>query len=89
MAEIRDIYKALFTISEKCKDIQKYMATLQASHDAITKMFLLRELPEQVVLSLPDIINQTIQQVELHFNTRRKEIQDYDFGTIFQRYIKW
>jgi len=89
MEQIRDIYKALFTVSEKCKDIQKYMATLQNTHDAINKMFVLRELPEQVVLSLPDIINQTVQQVEIHFNTRRQEIQNYDFGFIFERYMKW
>jgi Bacterial PH domain len=85
--QIKAIYKALFTISEKCKDIQKYMATLQYTHEAIAKMFVLRELPEQVVLSLPDIINQTIQQVESHYNTRRSEIQNYDFGFIFERYV--
>lgn len=87
--QVRDIYKALFTISEKCKDIQKYMATLQYTHEEINKMFVLRELPEQVVLSLPDLISQTIDQVESHFNTRRNEIQNYDFGSIFARYIKW
>jgi hypothetical protein len=88
MEHIRDLYKALFTISEKCKDIQKYMATLQQTHDAVNKMFVLRELPEQIVLNLPDIICQTVQQVESHYNTRRQEIQHYDFGTIFERYIK-
>jgi hypothetical protein len=89
MEQIRDIYKALFTVSEKCKEIQKYMATLQNTQDAVNKMFVLRELPEQVVLSLPDIINQTVQQVELHFNSRRQEIQNYDFGSTFERFIKW
>ncbi|SJM91082.1 conserved hypothetical protein [Crenothrix polyspora] len=88
MEQIRDLYKALFTISEKCKDIQKYMATLQQTYDAVNKMFVLRELPEQIVLNLPDIICQTVQQVESHYNTRRQEIQHYDFGTIFERYIK-
>lgn len=88
MEQIRDLYKALFTISEKCKDIQKYMATLQQTHDGVNKMFVLRELPEQIVLNLPDIICQTVQQVESYYNTRRQEIQHYDFGTIFERYIK-
>ncbi|SJM92541.1 PH domain-containing protein [Crenothrix polyspora] len=87
MEQIRDLYKTLFTISEKCKDIQKYMATLQQSHEAICKMFVLRELPEQVVLSLPDIICQTVQQVESHYNTRRQTIQHYDFSAVFERYI--
>ncbi|MBF0467528.1 MAG: PH domain-containing protein [Desulfamplus sp.] len=86
---IRDTYKVLFIISEKCKDIQKYMTTLDHTHTAINKMFVLRELTEQVVLNLPDIINQTIDQVEIHYNARRDEIQNYDFGSIFQRYIKW
>jgi len=87
--QVRDIYKALFTISEKCKDIQKYMNTLEHTHDAINKMFMLRELPEQAILNLPDIIIQTVHQVETNFNTRRNEIQNYDFGPIFERYIKW
>ncbi|MBF0413907.1 MAG: PH domain-containing protein [Desulfamplus sp.] len=89
MERIRDIYKALFTISEKYKEIHKYMATLDHTHEAINKMFVLRELTEQVVLNLPDIINQTVNQVELHYNTRRNEIQNYNFGSIFERYIKW
>jgi hypothetical protein len=89
MEQIRDIYKALFTISEKCHDIKTNMATLQNTHEAVSKMFTLRELSEQVVLNLPDIINQTVQQVELHYNERRNEIRSYDFGAIFQRYIKW
>lgn len=87
--KIRDIYKALFAISEKCKDIQKYMTTLQNTHEVINKMFVLRELPEQVVLNLPDIICQTAQQVEASYNTRRNEIQNYDFSPIYARYIKW
>ncbi len=87
--KIRDIYKSLFMISEKFKDIQKYMLTLDHTHEAINHMFVLRELPEQVVLSLPDIIGQTVQQVEANYNTRRSEIQNYDFGSVFERYIKW
>lgn len=87
--QIRDIYKALFTISEKYIEIEQNMETLQKNHDAINKMFTLRELPAQVVLDLPDIINQTAHQVEIHYNTRRDEIRNYEFGSIFQHYIKW
>jgi hypothetical protein len=89
MERIKNIYKALFMISEKFKETQKYMATLQHTHEAVNKMFVLRELTEQVVLNLPDIVNQTSHQVEMHYNKRRDEIQNYDFGSIFQRYIKW
>jgi len=87
--QIRDIYRALFTISERYKAIQRDMATLDHTHEAINRMFLLRELTEQVVLNLPDIINQTVHQVEIHYNTRRDEIQKYDFGSILERYIRW
>jgi hypothetical protein len=87
--KIKDIYKALFTISEKCIEIQKYMGTLNSTYEAINKMFVLRDLPEQVVLALPDLISQTVTQVEAHYNSRRNEIQNYDFGSIFERYIKW
>lgn len=86
--QVRAIYKALFTAAEKCKEIQKYMLTLQETQSAINKMFLLRELPEQVVLSLPDIIGQTVQQLEAHYNARRNQIQNYDFGFIFERYLR-
>ena len=89
MEQIKAVYKALFTISERCKDIHKYMNTMHSVHEDINKMFMLRELPEQVVLSLPDIICQTAQQVEAHYNERRKQIQQYDFGSIFERYIQW
>ena len=88
MEQIRNIYKALFVISEKCKEIDKYMTTLHNTYEAINRMFQLRELPEQIVLSLPDLISQTAQQVESHFNERRHEIQHYDFSSVFERYIK-
>jgi hypothetical protein len=86
---VKDIYKALFVISEKCREIHRQMDTLKNTHESVNRMFVLRELPEQVVLSLPDIINQTIMQVEAQFNERRREIQNYDFAEVFARYIKW
>lgn len=86
--QAKAIYKALFSIGEKCKDIQKYMATLDNTFEAINHMFLLRELPEQVILNLPDLLNQTTQQVEAHYNARRQEIQNYNFGATFERYLK-
>jgi len=88
IAQIKAIYKALFTISEKFKEIQRDMTVLQNTHDAVNRMFVLRELPEQVVLSLPDIVNQTTQQIEAAYHSRRIVIQNYDFGSIFKRYIK-
>lgn len=88
IAQIKAIYKALFAISEKFKEIQRDMTVLQNTHDAVNRMFVLRELPEQVVLSLPDIVNQTTQQVEAAYHSRRIAIQNYDFGYILKRYIK-
>jgi hypothetical protein len=88
--KIRDIYKALVVISEKCHEIKTDMNTLEHTHDVIFKMFTLRELSsENAVLNLPDIINQTCQQVESHYNTRKSEIRNYDFSAVFARYIKW
>ncbi len=85
--QIRGIYKALFAVAEACKDIEFNMSTLQHSHDAINNMFHLRQLPEQAVLNLPDMLTQTSEQVETHFNKRRDEIRDYDFGAIFDKYL--
>lgn len=86
--KVRDIYKALFSIGEACKDIERQMSTLQQTQQAVNNMFSLRELPEQVLLNLPDIICQTTLQVEAGFTTRRKQIENYDFSEIFERYIK-
>jgi hypothetical protein len=86
--KVRDLYKALFTIGETCREIERQMNTLTITQQAVNNMFSLRELPEQVVLSLPDIICQTTLQVEAGFTTRRKEIENYDFSAIFDRYLK-
>lgn len=87
--KIRDLYKALFAIGEACKDIQRKRNQLQQTHESIQRMFQLRELSEQVVLNLPDIISQTSHQVEEYVNGRYKEIEQYDFSEIFDRYLNW
>ena len=86
--KIRDLYKALFTIGVTCKEIERQMTTLTETQKAINGMFVLRELPEQAVLNLPDIICQTTLQVESNFTDRRKQIENYDFSSIFERYLK-
>ncbi len=86
--KIRDLYKALFTIGETCREIERQMNTLTHTQQAINAMFSLRELPEQIVLNLPDIICQTTLQVEGNFTERRKQIENYDFSAIFDRYLK-
>lgn len=87
--KIRDLYKALFTIGETCKEIQRKRNNLQLANDGVQRMFNLRELSEQAVLSLPEIINQTSQQVEDYMNQRYKDIENYEFSEIFERYLKW
>ena len=86
--KVRDLYKALFSIGEACKEIERQTSTLMQTQQAVNTMFSLRELPEQVVLNLPDIICQTTLQVEENLIKRRKQIENYDFSTIFERYIK-
>lgn len=86
--KVRDIYKALFSIGEACKEIDRQLSTLVQTQQAVNNMFSLRGLPEQIVLNLPDIITQTTLQVEANFTARRKQIENYDFSTIFERYIK-
>lgn len=87
IAEIKAIYKALFVISERCLEISHDFNVLNNTHQTITGMFNLRELPEQAVLNLPDILLQTIQQVEAGYHARRQAIQQYDFGSIFKKYL--
>ena len=50
-------------------------------------MFSLRELSENVVLK-PDVINQTVAQVENAYGERLKTIRNYDFGAIFEHYLR-
>lgn len=82
------MYKALFTIGESCKEINRKRNVLLQSNDNVQKMFNLRELSEQVILNLPEIINQTSQHVEAYANQRIKEIENYDFSEIFERYLR-
>lgn len=86
--KIRDLYKALFTIGESFKEINRKRNILMQSNENVQKMFNLRELSEQVILNLPEIINQTAHQVEEYANQRIKEIENYDFSEIFERYLK-
>ena len=86
--KVRDLYKALFSISEACKEIERQMNSLVITQQAVNNMFSLRELSEQVLLNLPDIISQTTIQVENKFTERRKQIENYDFSRIFERYLK-
>ena len=85
--QIRDIYKALTAISEQCKRIAHEEMVLEKSFNTVTNMFSLRELSENVVLNLPDVINQTVAQVENAYGERLKTIRNYDFGTIFEHYL--
>ena len=84
----KDLYKALFSINEACKEIERQMNTLTLTQQSVNNMFTLRQLPEQVVLNLPDIICQTTLQIEAGFTERRKQIENYDFSAIFDRYLK-
>lgn len=86
--QIRDIYKALTAISEQCKLIAHEETVLEKSFNTVTNMFSLRELSENVVLNLPDVINQTVAQVENAYGERLKTIRTYDFGAIFEHYLR-
>lgn len=86
--QVRDLYKALFSIGEECQEIARQTSTLIQTQQAVNNMFSLRELPEQVVLNLPDIICQTTLQVQENFTEQRKKIEIYDFSSIFERYLK-
>lgn len=86
--KIRNLYKALFTIGETLKEINRKRNILLQSNESIQKMFNLRELNEQAILNLPAIINQTAHQVEDYTRQRLKEIENFDFSEIFERYLK-
>ncbi|MFW2178421.1 MULTISPECIES: PH domain-containing protein [unclassified Moraxella] len=86
--QIRDIYKALTAISEQCKVIAHKEAVLERSFSTVTNMFSLRELSENVVLNLPDVVNQTVAQVETAYGERLNAIRQYDFSAIFEHYLR-
>lgn len=86
--QVRDIYKALIAISEKCHKIAQQEQILQNSFQAVIGMIDLKALPDNLVMSLPKVINQTVAQVENAYATRLDEIKDYDFGAIFEHYLR-
>lgn len=85
---VRDIYKALTAIAEKCSTISHHEQILDKSFHSVTNMFQLKDMPETVILNLPDIINQTIHQVETGYHSRLADIRQYDFGAIFEHYLR-
>lgn len=86
--QIRDIYKALTAISEKCKVISHEEMVLDKAFNTVTQMFSLKNLPETAILNLPDIINQTVSQVESGYGERLQAIRQYDFGAVFEHYLR-
>lgn len=85
---VRDIYKALTAIADKCASIKDREEILNKSFHSVTNMFQLKSIPEAVILNLPDIINQTIYQVETGYRDRLADIRQYDFGAIFEHYLR-
>lgn len=85
---VRDIYKALSAIADKCATIKCNEHILNKSFDSVVGMFNLKDMPETVILNLPDIINQTVAQVEAGYNQRLAQIRQYDFGTVFEHYLR-
>lgn len=86
--QIRDIYKALSSIAEKCHHIHHQERILEKTFDKVTAMVDLKQLPDSVVLQLPDVINQTMDQIENHYYKRLENIRNYDFGDIFEHYLR-
>lgn len=85
--QVRDIYKALTAIAEKCHTIKHNEAILEKSFEKITNMFQLKDMPEAMFAQLPDVINQTIHQVEAGYQDRLTAIRQYDFGAVFEHYL--
>lgn len=86
--QVRDIYKALIAIAEQCQHIQHQEMVLAHVFDKVTTMFQLKDMPETALLNLPDIINQTTHQVESSYHERLLHIRQYDFGAVFEHYLR-
>lgn len=86
--QIRDIYKALIAIGEKCHFIKEQEQLLDKTFNTVTSMFEIRSLSDNLVMALPDIINQSVEQIESAYANRLKELRNYDFGTIFEHYLR-
>lgn len=86
--QVRDIYKALIAIAQACQGIEQQERILQDSFNRVTAMVNLKTLPENVILNLPDIINQTVLQIESGYHQRLSQIRKYDFADIFQHYLR-
>lgn len=86
--QVRDIYKALIAIAQQCQVIDQQERILQDSFNRVTAMVNLKTLPENVILNLPDIINQTVLQIESGYQQRLSQIRKYDFADIFQHYLR-
>ena len=86
--QVRDIYKALTAIAERCQHIKHSENVLDYTFDKVTAMFSLKDMPETVILNLLDVVNQTIHQVESGYHDRLEKIRQYDFGVVFEHYLR-
>lgn len=84
---VRDIYKALIAISERCATIKHDEQILEKSFVASIGLFDLKTLPDNAITALPKLINHTMTQMETAYQTRLKEIRNYDFGDVFEHYL--
>ncbi|UZA43158.1 PH domain-containing protein [Moraxella bovis] len=85
---VRDIYKALTAIAERCQAIRHDEMVLEKTFETVAGMFNLKDVPEAVIMSLPTVINQTVQKVEVGYNERLNAIRQYDFGAVFEHYLR-
>lgn len=86
--QVRDIYKALTAIAERCASIASREYLLNRSFEAVTQMFGIRQLPETVILNLPDVINQSVHQIYTAHEKELSDIRQYDFGAVFEHYLR-
>lgn len=86
---IRDMYKALLAITKRINEIQEEIELTQKTFNGVLDLFEIKEMEMQAILGLPDIINQSIEQISQAQFKRLKAIREkYDMRSIFEHYIK-
>ena len=85
---VRDIYKALTAIAERCQQIKHDERVLNDTFNKVTTMFNLKDMPQTAMMNFSDTVNATIHQVEAGYQERLTQIRQYDFGAVFEHYLQ-
>lgn len=85
---LRPVYQALLALESACEQLRREGEVLAASFQRVPELFRIKTLDSELLLNLPDILNQTIAQLSAGQNARLREWHGrFEFSALFEKYL--